>query len=87
MPKLNVVEGSPSSDKVFFGAWVTLEKDDGSEVEYRIVGPDETDADLGFISMDSPLAQALMKKAADDEVSLIIKEVRTNYIITEIRYE
>jgi transcription elongation factor GreB len=87
LPKLNIVEGSPSTDKVFFGAWVTLEKDDGSEVEYRIVGPDETDGDLGYISMDSPLAKALMKKAPDDEISLILQEERTDYIITGIRYE
>ncbi len=58
---LRVVEGAPSDPQaVFFGATVVLERiDDGSEVTYRLVGPDETDAATGYISIDSPLARAL----------------------------
>ena len=61
---MTVVDQPPSDPtRVFFGAWVTLEDDDGEEVEYRIVGPDEFDAAKGYISMDSPLGRALMRKA------------------------
>src|SRR4029078_6231003 len=53
--------------RVFFGAWVTLEDEAGEEAQYRIVGPDEFDAAPGYISMDSPLGRALMRKALDEE--------------------
>jgi transcription elongation factor GreB len=86
IPSLTVVDDAPKPDKVFFGAWVTLEKDDAAEVEYRIVGPDETDAKTGFISMDSPLAKVLLKKGLDDEVSLTLAGERIDYVITAIRY-
>ena len=80
------MDTEPAGDKIFFGAWVTLEKEDGSEVEYRIVGPDETDAEKGWISMDSPLAKALMKKEADDEVHIMVDGTRTEYFVVNIRY-
>ncbi len=93
LPGLTVVDESAvaanKTGKVVFGAWVSLEKDDGQEVqevEYRIVGPDETDAATGFISMDSPLAKALLKKSLDDEVMLTLNGERTDYVITGIRY-
>ena len=86
LPNLTVVTDHPTTEKVFFGAWVKLEKDDGTEVEYRIAGPDETDAETGFISMDSPLAKALLKKCPDDEISLTLQGERTNYVIIGIRY-
>jgi transcription elongation factor GreB len=85
-PNLTIVTDHPTTEKVFFGAWVKLEKDDGTEVEYRIVGPDETNGKTGFISMDSPLAKALLKKSLDDEVSLTLQGERTDYVITAIRY-
>ncbi len=56
--------------KVFFGATVTLAETDGSEVSYCIVGADETDAGKGWISVDSPVARALLGKAMGDEVSV-----------------
>jgi transcription elongation factor GreB len=86
LPNLNVVRENPSTGKVFFGAWVRLEKDDGTEVEYRIVGPDETDATSNYISVDSPLAKALLKKQVDDEVKVKLPEQDCAYCITEIRY-
>ncbi len=71
LPSLTVVKDLPANqDQVFFGAWVTLEKEDGEEVCYRIVGADEIDAKKGFISLDSPLAQALLKKTFEDKVHL-----------------
>ncbi|HTQ35570.1 MAG TPA: transcription elongation factor GreB, partial [Steroidobacteraceae bacterium] len=59
-----VVVDQPPSDprRVFFGAWVTVEDAAGSEQRYRIVGPDEFDREPGFISMDAPLARALLGK-------------------------
>jgi transcription elongation factor GreB len=66
---LTVVSEAPaSSERVFFGAWVALEDEDGEEREYRIVGPDETDAKAGWISVDSPMARALMGRREGDEV-------------------
>ncbi|HSU42161.1 MAG TPA: transcription elongation factor GreB, partial [Polyangiaceae bacterium] len=58
-----VVNEAPSDAKrVFFGAYVTVEDDDGERVEYRIVGPDESDVDKKWISMEAPVAKALMGK-------------------------
>jgi transcription elongation factor GreB len=66
---LKVVSEKPSDpNKVYFGAWVTIENEDGKESRYRIVGPDELDLKLGLISIDSPLARALIGKALDAEV-------------------
>lgn len=66
---LKVVSEKPSdSNKVYFGAWVTIEDEDGKESRYRIVGPDELDLKQGLISIDSPLARALIGKALDAEV-------------------
>src|SRR3984885_3219777 len=63
---MTVVDQPPADlTRVFFGAWVTLEREDGAVVRYRIVGPDETDAAADYISMDSPLGRALLGKALD----------------------
>ncbi len=71
LPSLTVVKDLPANqDQVFFGAWVTLEKEDGEQVCYRIVGADEIDTEKGYISLDSPLARALLKKTFDDEVRI-----------------
>ncbi|NBB91574.1 MAG: transcription elongation factor GreB [Gammaproteobacteria bacterium] len=56
--------------KVFFAATVTLAEVDGGQVRYRIVGADETDAEKGWISVDSPVARALLGRAVGDEVSV-----------------
>lgn len=58
----------PANGKVYFGCWVTLEDEDGNETRYRIVGADEWDIERGEISVDSPMAKALMGKLLDDEV-------------------
>jgi len=71
LPSLTVVREAPANqDQIFFGAWVTLEKESGEEVCYRIVGADEIDAECGYISLDSPLAQALLKKSFDEEIRI-----------------
>ncbi len=88
LPELNVVDQVGNTDQVFFGAWVTLEKEDGTEVEYRIVGGDEIEADSskGYISVDSPMARALLKKQVDDEVTVTIGPTKTHYFVNKIRY-
>ena len=88
LPDLKVVSGMPdNTGQVFFGAWVTIEDSEGEECSYRIVGPDEFDEKPGYISMDSPVARALMKRHLDDEVRLETPGgVRTVWI-TGIRYE
>ncbi|MBF7730852.1 transcription elongation factor GreB [Pseudomonas sp. N040] len=69
LESLQVVEQRPAdTGKVYFGAWVTLEDDDGEQVRYRLVGPDELDLKSGLISIDSPLARALIGKALDAEI-------------------
>ena len=80
---------APPSDRsrVFFGGWVTLEDEDGNEVEYRIVGPDEFDAATGSISMDSPLGRALMGKRLDDEVKVELPGGAKTYAVVGVRYE
>ncbi len=87
LPDLTVVREAPRTDRVFFGAWVKLEAEDGEPVEYRIVGADEADPGNRAISMDSPLAKALLKKARDDEVELVVGDHRQHYLVTNIRYE
>jgi transcription elongation factor GreB len=84
-----VVVDKPPSDprKVFFGAWVTLEDAQGAAVEYRIVGPDEFDAEPGYISMDAPLGRALMRKAIDDEVKVEVPGGVKEYVIVDISYD
>jgi transcription elongation factor GreB len=88
MPDLRVVDAKPDDDyKVFFAAWVTLETDEGEEVTYRIAGPDEIDNAKENISLDSPLAQALLGKQVDDEVTVRVQNNAKTYFITAIRYE
>ena len=83
-----VVDSVGDESRVFFSAWVTLEKEDGDEVEYRIVGGDEIESDSskGYISVDSPMARALLKKEVDDEVVLDLGGNVSHFYITGIRY-
>lgn len=84
---LVVVDKPPTNQQqVFFGAWVDLEDETGECVTYRIVGPDEFKVEKGWISMDSPVARALMKKEVDDEVVVQRPAGQTSYVITGIRY-
>ena len=84
---LTVVSEAPSDSKrAFFGAWVTLEDEDGEEVTYRIVGPDESNVEKGWISMDAPVAKALMGKRDGDEVTVKRPKGDITYTIAGIRY-
>jgi transcription elongation factor GreB len=86
---LKVVEQLPSDPQaIYFGAWLDVENvDNGETSRYRIVGPDETDAKLGLISIDSPLARAALKKRIDDEFEVQLPTGLTRFVITEVRYE
>ncbi len=87
LPELKVVAQVPSNpEQIFFGAWVTLEDQHGKERKFRIVGPDELDPDKGWISIDSPMARALMKKSVDDEVTVQTHHGVTRYLVTGVTY-
>lgn len=87
IPDLKVVEEPPSDpERVYFGAWVTLEKENEQRVVYRIVGPDEFDQSQDYISMDSPIGRALMGKRLDDEVKVKTPGGTQLLLIDEIRY-
>lgn len=84
---LQVVERTPDDPtKVYFGAYVTLEDEQGEESTYRIVGADEFDLRLKKLSIDSPLARAMLGKTVDDEVTFNSPEGEQHYFITEVRY-
>lgn len=86
---LRVVDTAPTDrDAVFFGARVALEDiATGEEVTYRIVGPDETDAALGWISIDSPLARAMLKKRVDDAFEARLPAGTARYAIVDVQYD
>lgn len=87
LPSLTVVSEKPGNqNQVFFGAWVTLEDDEGKEITYRIVGADEIDTSGGLISLDSPLAKALLKKTLDEEVVFKLGQLQTHFYVTDIKY-
>ena len=83
-----VVEQHPADPRrVFFGAWVRLEAEDGRQERYRIVGPDEFDLEPGYISMDSPLGRALLTRRLDDQVTLEAPGGSRLLVIVGIEYE
>lgn len=88
LESLTVVDRIPDqTDKVFFGAWVTLEDEDGNDKCYRIVGPDELDPAKNWISMDSPLARAAIGKLLDDEFEFQSPQGLQRLCITKIAYQ
>jgi transcription elongation factor GreB len=87
LPELNVVRETPSGDAVFFGAWVEVCDEHGETQSYRLVGPDEIDAAKGAVSIDSPLARALLKKQVDDEIAVTIEGATRVLTVVSIRYE
>jgi len=87
LPALTIVSLPPDDlDKIFFSAWVTLKNEADEEVTYRIVGADELDPKKQYISLDSPLARALLKKTFDDEVAIKNDFKESRYIIVDINY-
>jgi transcription elongation factor GreB len=88
IPILQVVEAVASQrDAVFFGATMEIENvETGETVRYRIVGPDETDARKGWISIDSPMARAVLKKRVDDEFDADLPGGRTRFAVVSVDY-
>lgn len=85
---LQVVDREPADrGRVFFGAWVTLEDEEGEEEKIRLVGPDESDASSNLISIDAPRARLLLGKSLDDEVDLPTPDGLKPFIITAITYK
>ena len=88
LDELTVVIPEDRGDgKVYFGAWVTLEDEEGEEVRYQIVGPDEFDVETRRISMDSPVGRALLGKSEGDEVTVTRPKGDAVFEIVEVRYE
>ncbi|MBS0487040.1 MAG: transcription elongation factor GreB [Proteobacteria bacterium] len=88
IPVLKVAQGAPTDRKaIFFGAWFEIEDEDGNVCRYRIVGPDETDAVSGCISIDSPLARAALKKRVDDEFEAQLPGGMRRFTVTVVSYD
>jgi len=88
LESLRVADARPSDPAaVFFGAWLRIEDDDGIEREYRIVGPDETDAPRGWISIDSPLARGALGKRVGDEFEAHLPDGMATFAIVGVRYD
>jgi len=85
---MKVVDQLPANrGKVYFGAWVTLCDEAGDEHEYRIVGADETSAGKGYISIDSPMARALIGKSLGEVVKVQLPQCEAELEITGVRYQ
>jgi transcription elongation factor GreB len=89
LESLKVAEDKPSDPSaIYFGALFELENADSGElVRYRIVGPDETDAAQGWISVDSPLARAVLRKRVDDEFEVELPLGKTSFVVVSVSYD
>ena len=82
---LTIVDRPPAQDgRVYFGSYVTLEDDEGERVTYRLVGPDETDATVNHISIESPVAKALLGRQEGDEVTVKRPRGTTTFVIEAV---
>lgn len=87
LDELEIVDRLPADQsRVFFGAWVDVEDEDGHTQRFRIVGPDEFDLSRGLLSMDAPLARAILGKRAEDEVSVRTPEGEKVWFVVAIAY-
>lgn len=85
---LKIVDYHPSQEgKVFFGAWVELENEAGEIKQHRLVGTDEFDPAKNWISIDSPVARALIGKQIDDEIQVNVPSGKITLYINRIWYE
>jgi transcription elongation factor GreB len=89
LPDLTIVDYDPQqAGKVFFGAWVEIENDEGEVKRFRIVGPEEIYGDVkDYISIDSPMARALLKKEVDDVFVVKTPEGDKEWYVNDINYE
>lgn len=89
LDELKVVDARPTDPaRIYFGAWVEVEEAETGEVlSLRIVGPDEADAARGWISIDAPMARALLRKAVDDEVTVERPAGRGLFYVLSVSYD
>ncbi|KRI53272.1 transcription elongation factor GreB [Acinetobacter pittii] len=89
LEELKIVDYSPEQDgKVYFGAWVDIENEEGEQKTLRIVGIDEIyDHHPQHISIESPIARALLGKEVDDEIEVHTPSGKKLWYINTIRYE
>ena len=88
LESLKIVDTKPTDiEAIFFGAWFEVEDENGRTSRYRIVGPDETDPTPGWISIDSPLARAALKKRIDDEFEAELPSGRRRFVVIAVSYE
>lgn len=88
LEELKVVDyNAAQAGKVFFGAWVEVENEQGEVLKFRIVGPDEIYGRADYISIDAPMARALLGKIVDDEVAVQTPNGRKLWLINDIRYD
>jgi transcription elongation factor GreB len=89
LESLKVAEDRPSDPSaIYFGARFELEDANSGElVRYRIVGPDEHDAAHGDISVDSPLARAVLRKRVDDEFEVELPAGKTTFVVVAVSYD
>ncbi|WP_435275609.1 transcription elongation factor GreB [Psychrobium sp. nBUS_13] len=88
LEELEIVHHAPSQEgKVYFGAYVELENDQEQQAIYRVVGPDEIDVDNNHITIDSPMARALIGKEVDDEVTVKTPSGELVWYINRIYYK
>lgn len=87
LEQLAIVYPSPQQEgKVFFGAWVDLEDEDGEILTYQLVGPDEFNVRQNKISIDSPMSRSLLGKVVDDEIDVKTPTGTRSFLICAIRY-
>ena len=88
LPELKPVSVPPqNTQRIFFGARVLLEDEQGEELSYRIVGADEFMPQKNWISVDSPMAKALLGKALDEEVEVHTPAGKKQLLVLEISYQ
>jgi transcription elongation factor GreB len=88
LDNLEIVDRKPDDfRRIFFGAWVTLEEQDGTEVTYRIVGADEFDLKQGWISIASPLARSLLGKTVGDDVMVKRPKGAAEFYVAAVSYD
>jgi transcription elongation factor GreB len=85
---VKIIEYSPQQDgKIFFGAWVQIENDAGDRKIFRIVGPDEIYGRNDYVSIDAPMARALLKKEVDDEAVVKTPTGEQVWYVNSISYQ
>ncbi|MFT7685751.1 MAG: transcription elongation factor GreB [Candidatus Azotimanducaceae bacterium] len=88
LDNLEIVDRKPDNqEKVFFGAWVRLENDEGKIKEVRIVGADEIELSKGWISLYSPMAKALLGKTINDDCLIKSPEGKIEMTILDVSYQ